>query len=175
MAAPVLIVPGFGNSGMDHWQTFWEAEDASMMRLRVADWERPVCSSWVESIDAQARPAGASLVIAAHSLGCLAVAQWSAQRQASIRGALFVAVPDPGGPHFPRQASGFSTVPMEKIPFRTIVVSSEDDPYGNPEFAKSCADAWGSAFVTIGRAGHINSASKLGRWLEGQELLRELR
>jgi predicted alpha/beta hydrolase family esterase len=61
------------------------------------------------------------------------------------------------------------------FPYRSIVVCSEDDPYGNPEYAKSRADAWGGEFVNIGRAGHINSASNLGIWTQGLQLLNGLR
>jgi predicted alpha/beta hydrolase family esterase len=175
MKRAVLVIPGIGNSGPDHWQTLWEAADASMVRIQVADWDHPVCTSWVESIDSQARSTAESLVVVAHSLGCLAFIHWAAQSRRRIRGALLVAVPDPNGPNFPKQAKGFSDLPLLSLPYRSVVVSSEDDPYGSPEFAKSCADAWGSEFVSIGRAGHINSASNLGIWTQGLQLLNGLR
>lgn len=177
MRAAVLTVPGIGNSGPDHWQTLWEAKDETMARLRVDDWDRPSCASWVEAIDAQVPRAAESLVVVAHSLGCLAFAHWAAQhrRTRSIRGALLVAIPDPSGPDFPLQAEGFSPAPLLELGCSSIVVSSQDDPYGSPEYAKSCADAWGSRFVDIGRAGHINGASKIGDWPAGHRLLEELR
>ena len=40
----------------------------------------------------------------------------------------------------------------------------------NSAFAK----AWGARAVEVGAFGHLNSASKLGMWPEGQKLLREL-
>ena len=175
MHASVLIIPGMGNSGPDHWQSLWEAADPSMVRIRVADWDSPACASWVEAIDAQIAGSGESQVVVAHSLGCLAIVHWAAKRRQNIRGALLVAVPNPSGPNFPTQAVGFSRLPMLKIPFRSIVVSSKDDPYGSPEFAKSCADSWGSAFVDIGPAGHINNSSNLSNWPAGLKLLNALR
>jgi len=30
---------------------------------------------------------------------------------------------------------------------------------------------WGSRFVEVGKAGHINAASRLGHWDEGKRLL----
>jgi hypothetical protein len=42
------------------------------------------------------------------------------------------------------------------------------------ERARSFANSWGSTFVGIGDAGHINSASALGDWPRGRELLSEL-
>lgn len=175
MDTAVLVIPGIGNSGLGHWQTLWEATDASMVRIQVADWDHPVCASWVESIDTQARSTDKSLVVVAHSLGCLAFAHWAVQCRRSIRGALLVAVPDPNGPNFPKRAKGFSDLPLLSLPCKSVVVSSEDDPYGNPEYAKSCAEAWGGEFVNIGRAGHINSASNLGIWPRGLQLLDGLR
>lgn len=175
MSTPVLIIPGIGNSGPDHWQTLWEATDASMVRLRVSDWDHPACPCWVKVIDAQVQSAGESLVVVAHSLGCLAFVHWAARRRQTIRGALLVAVPDPGGPDFPLQARGFSPLPSVTLPYKSIVVSSQDDPYASPAYVKGCADVWGSTLVDIGRAGHINSASNLGSWPVGRRLVDELR
>jgi len=175
MNTPVLIIPGIGNSGPDHWQTLWEAADASMVRLRVSDWDHPACASWVKAIGTHVHRAGESVVVVAHSLGCLAFVHWAAQGHQTIRGALLVAVPNPSGSDFPPQAHGFSPLPMLGLPYRSIVVSSQDDPYGSPEFARSCADAWSSRFVDLGRAGHINSASNLESWPGGLRLLEELR
>lgn len=44
MSVSVLTLPGIANSGPDHWQTLWEAEDETMERLRVDDWDRPSLS-----------------------------------------------------------------------------------------------------------------------------------
>ncbi|MGP0592658.1 alpha/beta hydrolase [Nitrospira sp. T9] len=41
-------------------------------------------------------------------------------------------------------------------------------------FARACASGWGSRFVNIGPAGHINSESELGEWPEGWALYQEL-
>jgi len=171
---PVLLVPGIGNSGPDHWQSRWEVQGESYQRVQQRDWDNPVCSEWVESLEAAARHAGSRAVIAAHSLGCLLVAHWLASTSLEVSGALLVAVPDPSGPSFPKQASGFSPVPRRPLACPSIVVASEDDPYGSVAFAKQCADSWGSRFVGIGSAGHINAASGLGDWSEGHRLLRDL-
>lgn len=175
MNTAVLIIPGIGNSGPLHWQTLWEASDDSMARLKVDDWDHPVCSSWVAAIDGAVRSAKQPLVVAAHSLGCLAFVHWAAQHQRGIHGALLVALPDPNESNFPAEAEGFSMPVRSKLPCKSVVVSSQDDPYASPEYARSCADAWGSTFVEIGRAGHINAASNLARWPAGLKLLEGLR
>jgi predicted alpha/beta hydrolase family esterase len=49
------------------------------------------------------------------------------------------------------------------------------DPFVTAERARTFAWAWGSRFVTVGDAGHINSQSGLGDWPAGFALLQELR
>ncbi|HSU93561.1 MAG TPA: alpha/beta hydrolase, partial [Gemmatimonadaceae bacterium] len=61
-----------------------------------------------------------------------------------------------------------------RLPFPSIVVASTNDEYVTIERARFFANAWGSSFVNIGEAGHINSASDLGNWPRGRELLAEL-
>ncbi len=170
----ILLVPGIGNSGPQHWQSRWETEDDVCRRVQQKDWENPVCGDWVEALESAALRAGPAPVIAAHSLGCLAVAHWLARTSVRIAGALLVAVPDPHAASFPAQAMGFTPLPRKRFPCVSIVVASTDDPYSSVSFARQCAEAWGSRFVDIGRAGHINADSGLGEWSEGQRLLRSL-
>lgn len=175
MMETVLIMPGINNSGPAHWQTLWEGANPSFRRIQVGDWNHPVCASWVDSIERTVRAAGEPIIIVAHSLGCLPVIEWVMRGQADkICGALLVSVPNPDGPNFPVEAIGFAPLPLQRLPFKSIVVSSQDDPFGAPEYARRCADGWGSDFVNIGAAGHINAGSNLGAWDEGMTLLRSL-
>jgi hypothetical protein len=64
---------------------------------------------------------------------------------------------------------------MLRLRFPSIVVASSNDPYVTLPRAKTFATAWGSEFVMIGEAGHINSAGGLGNWEEGLRLLNILR
>lgn len=170
----VLILPGFGNSGPQHWQSQWQAAEPAFHRLAQRDWEHPVCLEWQAVLEQAVTDAGSEVVLVAHSLGCLLVAHWAVHSKQQIRGALLVAVPDPAGPEFPAQASGFAPVPMQPLPFPSIVVASSDDPYGSIDHVRACANAWGSRRVEIGAAGHINAASGLGDWQQGFDLLRNL-
>jgi predicted alpha/beta hydrolase family esterase len=170
----VLLVPGIGNSGPTHWQSYWEAEHDGYTRVQQNDWDHPVCADWVDALELAAQRAGPGALIAAHSLGCLVVASWLARTSIRIAGALLVAVPDPSGASFPSEAKGFHPVPPGPLPCPSLVVASSDDPYSDIAFATQCADAWGSRLINIGQAGHINAASGLGRWDEGQRLLRSL-
>lgn len=66
-------------------------------------------------------------------------------------------------------------MPLNRLPFPSIVVASSDDPYVTLERAEEFARAWGSEFVNIGPGGHLNSASGLGDWPVGFALLERLR
>ena len=113
-------------------------------------------------------------VLVAHSLACLVVARWADQTKRQVQGALLVAPPDPTTSAFPSSATGFATVANMRFNFPSIVVASSDDCYGSMKFQKRCADYWGSLFIDAGARGHLNGASGLGAWPEGQTYLREL-
>jgi predicted alpha/beta hydrolase family esterase len=71
--------------------------------------------------------------------------------------------------------TGFSPIPLQRLPFPSIVVASSDDPYVTPARARQYADAWNSRFVLLENAGHINVASGYGAWPEAYALLNALR
>jgi predicted alpha/beta hydrolase family esterase len=71
---------------------------------------------------------------------------------------LLVAPSDLEAPQYTFPAKGFSLLPLDKINFKTIVVASTNDPWVLIERAKFFADKWGSQFINIGDAGHINAA-----------------
>lgn len=174
MEPHVLILPGIGNSGSEHWQSRWEAMSPSFTRVVQREWDEPVCADWVTSLEQAVAHAGPDTVLVAHSLGCLLVAHWSASSSRRIRAALLVAPPDPAAPSFPQRAVGFAPVPKRHLPFRSIVVASTTDPYASLEYARQCASHWGSGFVNIGAAGHINATSGLAEWRDGLLLLQAL-
>lgn len=174
-----LVLPGYLNSGAGHWQTRWEALDPAFVRVQMPDWDHPSRDAWCRALDAALAAADTPVVFAAHSLGCLTTAFWASQyasaaQLAKVVGALLVAVPDPAGPNFPRDATGFAPVPLARLPFPTIVVSSSDDPYGGVPFSQTCANAWGSRWIGLCTRGHINADSGLGDWEEGRAWLASL-
>ena len=170
----VLILPGIGNSGADHWQSYWEQLNGSYTRVNQLDWDNPKCSDWVVSLEEHVKNSGINTVLVAHSLACLLVAHWAAQTNLKIKAALLVAVPNPKNPIFPTQATGFEPLPMQRLPFKSTVIASTNDPYGGISYAEQCAAIWGSDLVNLGDAGHINSSSGLGAWPEGHKFLREI-
>ncbi len=173
----VLIVPGYGDSGPDHWQSLWERAHPAYRRVRQRDWERVRRAEWVAALDAAIARCERPVVLAAHSLGCVTVAHWAtdaADGHRSVRGALLVAPPDVERPDFLPEVEGFAPAPLARLPFPSIVVASADDPYASLERAAHFAARWGSRFVNIGPHGHINTAAGFGSWPEGEALLAEL-
>lgn len=181
MSARVLLLPGYGNSGPAHWQTRWQQKHSDFRRVQQRDWHNPVSHEWIAALDVAIADAGPDVILVAHSLACLTVAQWAtaldtpaASRQPRIAAALLVAPPDPAGVHFPAQAQGFAQLPQTVLPFKTIVVLSNDDPYDQNHCGERLAAQWGSDLVRLDRAGHINSDSGLGEWPAGLALLAQL-
>ncbi|HEV2846057.1 MAG TPA: alpha/beta hydrolase [Thermoanaerobaculia bacterium] len=173
-ATRLLIVPGLGNSGPEHWQSRWEAEEPGFRRVEQRDWETPVCRDWVVRLEEAVVEAGPEVVIAAHSLGCATVAHWALQSKRTVRGAFLVAPSDVEAPWYREVGlTGFDPMPLQRLPFSSLVVASSNDPYLSLERAGEFARAWGSRFVDVGEAGHLNTASGHGPWPEGRRLLEE--
>jgi len=168
-----LILPGLHDSEPEHWQSRWETEAKNMHRVIQDNWVTPRCADWVWKLDQALAAHGPDAVLVAHSAGCALVAHWVAgRRRRRVRGALLVAPSDPEAASFPPDPIGFAPMPLERFPFRSVVVASSNDPFVTVSRAQVFARAWGSEFVMIGKAGHINSESALGNWPQGLALLR---
>jgi predicted alpha/beta hydrolase family esterase len=172
---PILIIPGLHNSGPDHWQSHWQRSLANAERVEQTDWERPTLGDWVASLVESIRQHPGALLVG-HSLGCALVAHLARLRGArGIAGALLVAPADvnrdgPAG----KLLRGFGPMPVQRLPFPSLLVASQNDPYVSFDHARLLSQAWGSRFVDAGLAGHINVASGHGAWPEGLLLLEDL-
>jgi predicted alpha/beta hydrolase family esterase len=172
----VLIVPGLGGSGPEHWQTRWEALYPRHVRVAQRDWERPRRDDWLASLETAVAAAGEPVVLVAHSLGCALVAHAASRPYApAIAAALLVAPADVDSPaHTPSETRDFAPLPLLPLPFPATVVASQDDPYATLARARAFASAWGAEFVDAGPRGHLNAASGLGDWPEGRRHLEAL-
>jgi predicted alpha/beta hydrolase family esterase len=173
----VLIIPGLGDSGPQHWQSLWEASHAEYCRVRQTDWERPRCSDWVSNLDAAISAANQPAVLVAHSMGCIAVVHWAAttgNANKRVAAALLVSPPDVEAETIPVGPTGFAPCPLTRLPFKSIVVASTNDPFATIERARLFAETWDSESVILESAGHINAASGYGPWPEGERLLDKL-
>ena len=58
MGAPksplILVLPGLGGSGPDHWQTRWEARYPRQRRVAQRDWDCPDREQWLPIVVVQA-------------------------------------------------------------------------------------------------------------------------
>jgi predicted alpha/beta hydrolase family esterase len=146
--------------------------------VQQSEWDTPECGSWVARLAETLARVDAPVVLAAHSAACAMVAHWAARHDtepARVRGALLVAPSDPAGSNYPKGPVGFDPVPQARLPFRSIVLASDSDPYVTLGRAREYAAAWGSELVVLPKAGHINVASGHGPWQAGFDMLARLR
>lgn len=165
-----IIVPGLYDSGDDHWQTWIERQLPRSARIAIEDWSIPNLEGWVDAISALVHetPPSQQVYLVAHSFGCLAGYAAARRLGERISGALFVAPSDPLNVALP------DSMFASRLPFRSIVVASEDDAWMSLRRARGFAEVWRSEFVNAGCAGHINVASGFGPWPEGLCLLQSL-
>jgi predicted alpha/beta hydrolase family esterase len=174
IAEQILIVPGRGGSGPEHWQSLW-TDKYSARRVEHREWNAPIASEWIETFDEAMAACSAPPVIVAHSLGCMLIARWAGQRLRPVKAAMLVAPPDvESDTHTPPEAHVFRPIPMRPLPFSSVVVASSNDPRCNIDRARLIAKAWGADFRDVGEKGHINIASGFGPWAEGEQILTDL-
>ncbi|MCW2394991.1 MULTISPECIES: RBBP9/YdeN family alpha/beta hydrolase [unclassified Sphingobium] len=174
----VLTVPGLDGSGPAHWQSIWERESEECGRADLGNWARPNRTHWVSKLNLAIRSAGRPVILAAHSLGCHAVAAWAAMERPDfgypVVGALLVAPPELDLAPLDERLEPFAPASRAPLPFPSILVASRDDPYIQYHRARRLAQFWGSRFADAGAVGHINAASGLGSWGFGRFLLARL-
>jgi len=165
----ILIVPGLRNSGPTHWQTWFESELPNTRRVHQDDWTRTCLSDWANKVRQTIDAVEGPLWIVAHSFGCLASVTAGFARPERIRGALLVAPADPARFNEPE------VLLEERLAFPSVVVSSTNDPWVKSSAARYWAGHWGSEFVDVGAAGHINVDSGHGIWPQGMALFEQFK
>ena len=174
-ASNILLLPGWQNSGPDHWQSLWEARHG-YPRVEQHDWMRPLRGDWSARLEETVVDADGPVVLVAHSLGCILTAWWAAHSPNAhrVQGALLVAPGDVERPDLAAQIHGWSPIARQPLPFPAVRVGSRNDPYCSYERAEGLGEAWGARFVDGGARGHINAESGLADWPEGHHLLHTL-
>lgn len=178
----ILILPGWQDSGPEHWQSLWLKKYPNAIKVEQLDWMHPNKQDWVAKLNEfieRESSNGKRIILVGHSLACATIAHWSKEfadnSSAKINGALLVGPGDVEGPNFPKEITGYSPMPIEKLKFKSIVVTSDNDPYVSTERAKFFSNQWGAELVNIGPHGHINADAGFGEWPEGERLLEILR
>lgn len=169
----LVIVPGWRNSGPGHWQSLWAQRLPGAVRVEMSedDWQRPKRSVWVQAIARTILAQPGPVVVAAHSLGCIATTHLPSEAARRISGALLVA---PADPERRGVLADFAPVPYQPLPYRSVVVASTNDPFCPIRTAGAYARSWGSEVVRLQNAGHINVESGHGEWPLGLALLQSL-
>lgn len=166
--ADILIVPGYTNSGPDHWQSRWQQKIASARRVEQAEWSKPVREDWISRLVEEVNACTKPVVLVAHSLGVPTVVHAIPEIGHKVAGAFLVAPPDVTNPTIrPKHLMTFGPYPREPFPFPALTIASRNDPFGTYEHADEIAAAWGSLLVDAGMSGHINAESGHGPWPEG--------
>ena len=181
-AAPtVLLVPGLRDHVAEHWQTLLQAQLPACRSVAPRGRDDLDCARRVQAIEQAAQAVQGPLVLVAHSGGCIMLAHWARQTRRAVQGALLATPPDfespmPAG--YPTmdqlQRGGWLPVPRERLPFRSIVAISRNDPLGEAGRVAALAADWGSETVDLGEVGHLNPASGHGPWPEALALVARL-
>lgn len=165
---PVLVVPGLNDSGPGHWQSLWQDRHPSIRRVVQSDYATPDLARWADAVARAVESAAEPPVVVAHSFGCLAAVRAVRYHRVTLAGALLVAPADPA------KLDIANDLFAGNLPFPSTLVASTNDPWLKFVKAGVLAAQWGSAFVSAGHAGHINTESGHGEWPEGFALLRDL-
>lgn len=132
-------------------------------------------NDWLERINAAVCESDPHVILVAHSLGCNAVVGWATGANAAssrrVAGAFLVAPADTDRDGVPKALHAWRPVPLAKLPFPSVVIASRNDEWSSFERSKLFAKIWGSRFVDMGKAGHINALVGYGPWPEGHRLL----
>lgn len=179
----LLIVPGLRGDVPEHWQSHLQREapraitvaplaiDGMSRQARVANFARTL------------ERADGPVVLVAHSAGCMIVAHWVASGggDARIVAALLATPADIEAdlpPGYPRRdalaANGWLPAPAARLPFRTIVGASRNDPLATYARVEAFAAAWGAQIEDLGAVGHLNPAAGFGPWPQATALLARL-
>jgi hypothetical protein len=181
MNATILFVPGLRDHVADHWQTLLAAEVPGSRTVPPLEYDKLSLAARVAALDAALAAIDGPVILAAHSAGVLIVAHWAQAASRPIKGALLATPPDietplPNGyPTYDELLSnGWMPVPVARLPFRSIVAASDNDPLASAESAAALARAWRSEVASLGAVGHLNPASGFGPWPAAMALLEAL-
>ncbi len=179
----VLIVPGLRDHVEAHWQTLLARRLPRVRSVPPMGREDLDCAARVAAIEHEIAAIDGPVVLVAHSGGCVMVAHWArVTRHADrVRGCLLATPPDfdrPMPEGYPTlamlQAGGWLPVPRARLPFRSLVAASRNDPLGAFGRVMALARDWGSEVEDLGEAGHLNPASGFGEWPGADALVARL-
>ncbi|MFC4068502.1 RBBP9/YdeN family alpha/beta hydrolase [Actinoplanes subglobosus] len=157
-----LLVPGRGVPFPNHWSRQWARAHRDYRWAPEPPGPPYVAEDRVAALQSAVAASAEPAILIAHSAGCLTVASWAGRFTGPVVAALLVTPPEV--PDTPRQ----------RLPFRSIVVVSRDDPHGSFGHGQQLAADWGGQLFDAGPVGHLDSSSGFGPWPDGERLVRTL-
>ena len=176
-----LIVPGLREHVEEHWQTHLQKELPRAVCVEPLQHDKLSRAARVQRLNDTLAAIEGPVIIIAHSTGVMTTVHWAQQYRRPIHGALLAAPADveepmpAGHPTLDQlKSNGWSPIPIQALPFPSIVAASRNDPLARFEKAQQMAAAWGSRLVDLGDVGHLNPAAGYGPWSGAKPLLQSL-
>jgi uncharacterized protein len=164
----ILIVPGLNDSGPGHWQSWFETQLPDTVRVNQPDWGLPNLDAWAANVTAAIDASPTPPIVIAHSFGVLATVRARPRAGKRIAAAMLVAPADP-------DVFGYARLmPRLPLPYPSVLVASQTDPWLSFGNAAIWAGHWASRFIDHGNVAHINVDSGHGPWPDGLAIFREL-
>jgi predicted alpha/beta hydrolase family esterase len=157
-----LLVPGRGVPFPNHWSRQWARAHRGSRWAPEPPGGPYVTADRVAALQTVLAVSAEPAILIAHSAGCLTVAWWAREFTGPVVAALLVTPPAVDG------------TPRERLPFRSIVVVSRDDPQSTFEQGELLARDWGAELFDAGPVGHLDSSSGFGPWPDGEKLVARL-
>ncbi|UFT94975.1 RBBP9/YdeN family alpha/beta hydrolase [Pectobacterium carotovorum] len=174
METTYLIVPGYTNSGPEHWQSYMERKYTNVIRVIQDDWNNPCRQTWVERLDQTIKNTTGDIVLIGHSCGAVSVAQWvESYASEKVVYAVMVALADVDAQDALEDIRQQRPLPTKNFSITSLLICSDNDEHLSLQRAHELASAWGSEIKVIPDAGHIHTAAGYGEWLGGEKLIEE--
>lgn len=172
MATTFLIVPGYTNSGPDHWQSHLERKYSNVIRVIQNNWNNPTRQTWVDCLNKAIQKTPGNIVLLGHSCGAVSVAQWAASHlDIRIKAVVLVAPADVDAATALPEIREQRPLPSRKLIVPSLLICSDNDEHLSHTRAHELAAKWGSEIIVIERGGHLHTAAGYGEWPTGEDLI----
>jgi predicted alpha/beta hydrolase family esterase len=165
-----------------HWQAILAARLPGAREVRPLGRTLRDVSEHVAALQNALSDVAGPVILIAHSAGVITTVHWASRHRGHVVGALLATPPDlvtPLPTEYPTLDEladhGWLPVPMDPLPFPSILATSADDPLSDPARVRAFGAAWGSDVRDVGAVGHLNPASGYGEWPDAERLLDKLR
>ncbi|CNE60187.1 Predicted esterase of the alpha/beta hydrolase fold [Yersinia nurmii] len=170
-----MLVPGYTNSGPEHWQSFIERKYINAVRVEQKDWDNPDRDAWRERLARSIEGIPGNIFLVGHSCGAITVTQWAeCYSSGKVIGALLVAPADVDATTAPAAIQVQRPIPSKPLPFPSTLICSDNDEYLSLDRAQQLASQWGSERVIKSGGGHFHTAAGYGEWPEIENMLESL-